>query len=81
MEYLGREPGFPVHRLDYVRVATLELLAHELKHTEGAVAELGVYQGGFAKYIAQAFPQRHFYLSDTFTGFDARDVQREQEGG
>ncbi|RYY94030.1 MAG: methyltransferase [Chitinophagaceae bacterium] len=81
LEYLGRAPRFPLHRLDYVRVATLELLAQELERAEGAVAELGVYQGGFAKYIAQAFPSRRFYLFDTFTGFDARDVQREQEGG
>lgn len=81
LQYLGREPRFPVNRLDYVRVATLELLARELEQAAGAVAELGVYQGGFAKYIAQAFPQRPFYLFDTFTGFDARDVQREQESG
>jgi len=81
LAFLGRKPQFPIHRLDYVRIATLELFAHELQSADGAVAELGVYQGGFARYIDQAFPARKFYLFDTFEGFDQRDVKREQDKG
>ena len=39
----------------------------------GSVAELGVFQGEYAKKINENFPDRMLYLFDTFTGFDQRD--------
>jgi len=39
----------------------------------GNVAELGVFQGEYAKRINKNFPDRTLYLFDTFTGFDERD--------
>ena len=69
--------------LDYVRLATLELVAHEIieNNVPGAIAELGVSSGEFAKHIGTCFPDRKFYLFDTFEGFDDRDCKIEQERG
>lgn len=65
--------------MDYIRVATLELVSNEINsnNVKGAVAELGVYKGKFAKYINQYFPNRKLYLFDTFSGFDEVDVKSE----
>jgi O-methyltransferase len=41
----------------------------------GDVAEGGVFQGDFAKVINNAFPTSNFYLFDTFSGFDFRDLE------
>lgn len=51
----------------------------EEKKTEGAVAELGVYRGDFAKVINEIFPKRKLYLFDTFEGFPEEDVKYEVE--
>ena len=45
---------------------------------EAAVAEAGVFQGDFAKYINQYFKNRKLYLFDTFEGFDSKDIELEQ---
>lgn len=34
----------------------------------GMLAEVGVYKGGSLKYLAQNFPNRHFFGFDTFQG-------------
>ncbi|MCF3109476.1 TylF/MycF family methyltransferase [Niabella sp. CC-SYL272] len=77
MQALGRERLFyvPVH-LGYVRISTFELIAEEIRknNVAGAVAELGVYRGDFARYINEAFPEKRFYLFDTFEGFAQKDV-------
>jgi O-methyltransferase len=67
--------------MDYVRLSSLELCATEIyaKNVTGSVAELGVYKGEFAEKISQAFPDRPFYLFDTFTGFDTRDTAIDQQ--
>ena len=59
----------------YVRAASLEAASKEIyrNHVEGELAELGVYRGDFARYIAQLIPNRTLYLFDTFEGFDERD--------
>jgi O-methyltransferase len=44
---------------------------------EGDVAELGVYEAGFAYHINREFPDRKLYLFDTFSGFDERDTSAE----
>lgn len=81
--YTDREPLFNTAHLDYVKVGLLELFAKEIyeRNINGAVAELGVYKGGFAKYINQAFPDKQFYLFDTFEGFDGNDISKEKELG
>lgn len=68
---------------DYVRFKLLELLAEQITKcgVQGSVAELGVYQGNFAKYINALFPTRALYLFDTFEGFDAKDEQFDVENG
>jgi O-methyltransferase len=47
----------------------------------GSVAELGVFQGEFAKHINKFFPERTLYLFDTFEGFSNTDVEKEKEIG
>ena len=49
------------------------------KRIEGSVAEGGVFEGRFSKMISKYFPDRRFYLFDTFEGFDARDVECDKE--
>lgn len=58
------------------RLAMLRRVAEDIenKNIQGAVAELGVYKGNFAQYINEVFSDRKFYLFDTFSGFDERDV-------
>jgi O-methyltransferase len=65
------------------RIATLRLAADEIHENKirGSVAELGVFQGAFAQYINEAFPDRKLYLFDTFEGFDQRDIMAEKKGG
>ncbi len=64
-----------------LRLAALKMIAQEVRdrNIEGALAELGVYQGAFAEHMNKQFPDRPIYLFDTFTGFDQRDVSVEQE--
>ncbi|GHV82962.1 hypothetical protein AGMMS50212_03020 [Spirochaetia bacterium] len=72
---------FVLDDFDYIRNVSLELVAHDIKckNITGSVAELGVYRGGFARYINMLFPNRKLYLFDTFEGFDSKDVQTEIE--
>lgn len=51
----------------------------EEKGCQGAVAELGVYRGDFAKVINEAFPDKKLYLFDTFEGFPEEDLNYEME--
>ena len=64
-----------------VRITALKSIAFELKRKSisGAVAELGVFRGEFAKYINEMFPDRILHLFDTFEGFDERDVLKARE--
>jgi O-methyltransferase len=47
----------------------------------GSVAELGVFQGEFAKHINELFFDRTFYMFDTFEGFIGSDIEKEMEIG
>ena len=79
---LGRARRIAVPRYtNYIRISTLELAAQEIyeKGVQGNIAEVGVYQGRFAKYLNAAFPDRTLYLFDTFEGFHATDVAVEKE--
>jgi O-methyltransferase len=78
MRYLQRKRNIclPRYAGDYVRNSSLELVAAEIagSRVPGNVAELGVYQGDFAKLINQLFPDRKLYLFDTFEGFHRSDA-------
>ncbi len=78
MQNIGRNRNLEIFadNDDYVRISSLELVAHEIYsgNIQGSVAELGVYQGDFAKKINAVFPDRRLYLFDTFTGFSASDI-------
>lgn len=60
----------PESENDYVRLKTLEAIIRRLESVPGAAAELGVYRGGFARWINRLLPERVLYLFDTFEGFD-----------
>lgn len=64
-----------------VRLGTLAAISQEIKDKGilGSVAELGVFKGDFAKHINYFFDDRDFYLFDSFSGFDKRDVFVEEE--
>jgi len=83
LNFLERERAIDPNYFDYIRLATLELVSHEIrqKSLEGCVAELGVYQGRFARHINAFFPERTLYLFDTFEGFDKRDIESERKQG
>ena len=68
---------------DYVRMKSFSLAVKEIykRKMSGAVAEVGVFRGEFAQYINQAFPDRKFYLFDTFDGFDAEEALKELRSG
>lgn len=74
MWYQDKLPGMDTK--DYIREQTLYLLAEEInrKGLKGSIAELGVYKGEFSRIIGQAFPDKRFYLYDTFEGFGKKDV-------
>lgn len=61
---------------DFVRQSSIELCAQEIynKNILGSVAELGVYRGDFSSFINKLFPDRPFYLFDTFKGFSEIDI-------
>ena len=65
---------------DYVRLKTLEALCLRLEGVPGAAAELGVYRGGFARWISELLPERTLYLFDTFAGFDEAESAGEGTG-
>jgi O-methyltransferase len=83
MTKLGRARSVEVYKGEYVRLSSLELVANEIysRGIEGNVAEVGVYQGDFAKWINIAFPDRKLYLFDTFYGFDNRDSEIDIQKG
>lgn len=61
-----------------VRCAVLELCSGEIHRAgvPGDIAEVGVGEGGTASLLNHHFPDRRLLLFDTFTGFDARDLER-----
>lgn len=79
--YLKRKRDIDIHYFDYIRVSTLELLCYEIKRQQltGSAAELGVFQGKFARYINRYLPEKELYLFDTFEGFNEKDIKTEVE--
>jgi len=70
---LSLDPWDTVRR-DMILLLLRELVARKI---EGDLAELGVYRGYSARLIHHYLPERKFFLFDTFTGFDERDVKAE----
>ncbi len=86
--YLIKSLGAPFQfrigpNTDYIRYATLQLCAEEIieKKLTGALAEVGVYKGDFAKRVHALMPEKKFYLFDTFEGFAPEDVAVERSKG
>lgn len=50
----------------------------EFEALPGECAEAGVFEGDFARYINEYFPDRTLRLFDTFEGFDERDIEKEK---
>ncbi len=65
---------------DYARYNLLESCAREIykNHVPGSIAECGVFEGHFANGISRFFPDREFFLFDTFCGFDERDITEKE---
>lgn len=62
-----------------IRWSTIECISREIyvNGVSGSVAEAGVYKGSTARYINAFFPDRKFYMFDTFQGFHSDDVKHE----
>ena len=65
---------------DYVRMKTLESVCGQITEVPGSAAELGVYRGGFARWISFLLPERRLYLFDTFCGFEEKEAASEGKG-
>lgn len=74
-----RDVSYP----DFVRLSSLDMVSKEIysREIKGSVAEVGVFQGDFARYINRLFFDRNFYLFDTFEGFDNRDLNQDKQKG
>lgn len=46
---------------------------------EGAIADLGAYRGDISWQLNAMMSERKLYLFDTFTGYDERDIAKEQQ--
>lgn len=89
---LLKQMNIPQEKIDgrYVEIPTFARIEclHSIRNMldddgiiTGAVAELGVYQGDFAKEINHIFFDRKLYLFDTFEGFNHDDCDIELSKG
>lgn len=77
---------FPRHPFIYHndgRIGALSTIAENIYRygIDGSVAEAGVYQGDFSKYINMLFPDRKLYLFDTFDGFKREQINLKMDNG
>lgn len=72
-----------IYRQDYFRFRTFELCANMIKknNIDGAVAELGVFQGDFSSLINRTFPERKCFLFDSFEGFIKEEAENAVKNG
>ena len=68
------------HKTSGTRIRWLEKFAEmaDFRGYAGNCAEVGVFNGSFAKHINRCFPDKKLYLFDTFAGFDVRDIAVEK---
>lgn len=66
---------------DYVRYRMLGLMIREIKSKKlpGMLAEVGVFQGDFSRWLNECFEDKELYLFDTFEGFDKNDIEEEKK--
>jgi hypothetical protein len=57
--------------ISHDRLEVLRICAERVKHLPGDAIEVGIYQGGSLKVIAQAMPHKTVYGYDTFEGLPA----------
>lgn len=91
LEYMAIRAGFlndivfisSLHEQFSIRCGLLRRICRRLTGlgVEGNAAELGCYRGDTSWQINALMPERKLYLFDTFEGFDARDITKEQEFG
>jgi len=69
--------------LDKIQIGMTQLMSREVyqQNIEGAIAELGVFRGFNASVMNHFFPDRKFYLFDTFEGWDPRDLEADEQLG
>lgn len=67
---------------DYIRFRTLSLVINQIKthNIKGNLAEVGVFQGDFSRWLNYCLEDRELYLFDTFEGFDECDCFEEKQG-
>jgi hypothetical protein len=70
--YFETGGGGPIARVKFLETFAMYAYMHSI---EGAVAEVGVFRGDFAKEINRVFHDRRCYLFDTFEGFDEHDLK------
>jgi hypothetical protein len=90
-EQLTGEYGIPYSKINRILIQTaveargifLESFSKYvyLSRIAGAICECGVFRGEFAKEMNRLFPDRRYYLFDTFSGFDGRDTHFEKING
>lgn len=77
------DPGMLFEHNDFTdeRIAALDVAARQVYYNQvsGAIAEVGVYKGDFAKYMSRFMPERKLYLFDTFEGFHEKDITQQEE--
>ena len=77
--YQPSERGIDYEEERNVMLKKLSALIRE-RNVYGAMAEVGVYKGDFARVMNRCFPERRLFLFDTFEGFDStRDVVKESD--
>jgi O-methyltransferase len=89
-ETLVQQYNVPAKKINYsryfnsveisVRIRALERFKDlcDIYDVKGSAAEVGVYQGDFAKHINRLFSKSRLYLYDTFEGFDKKDIDCEE---
>ena len=66
-------------RINFLKRFSQQYEKMDYSRNNFCVAEVGVFQGDFAKEINGFFPKSKVYLFDTFEGFDIRDLENENE--
>ncbi|MCL2016010.1 MAG: macrocin-O-methyltransferase [Defluviitaleaceae bacterium] len=61
-------------RINFLENVAQMFAEDNINDTNAHVAEGGVFQGESAKHINRVFPNKTFYLFDTFEGFSEKDV-------
>ncbi len=67
--------------LGFDKIEAMDGLFFRVRNIPGAIAELGVYRGGSARFLARSFPDRDCFFFDTFEGMPFKgDIDRHNPG-